>query len=114
MQVKRSIYRFEFLVCIVLIAGTASCWLISALVGKAVENHFVHRGQLIPLVTSVVIMKPAWMLFVPTPWLLFAVSAKCRDASLARGMIFTATAAFALILLATVAVLACVLPWLPL
>jgi hypothetical protein len=110
---KQRLLRFEFLAWTVFFAASAACWLVSSIVKISVEHYVIRRGRLVPLITTLVISKPAWMLFVSVPWLLYALSPKCREFSPKRGMIFSVTMALALVVLITVVALACILPWLP-
>ena len=110
---KQTLQRFEFLVWLVFCTATTSCWLVSSVVSKSIDGHFVRRGQLIPVITHLLIMKPAWMLFISIPWFLYAVSPKCREPLPGRGMLFTITVALVLVFMITAVVLACILPWLP-
>jgi hypothetical protein len=110
---KQRLLRFELLAWTVFFAATVGCWLVSSLVGRAVEDYFIKRGQLVPLITTLVISRPVWMLFVSAPWLLYASSPKCRDLVPRRATVFALTMALALVVLIILVVLACVLPWLP-
>jgi hypothetical protein len=91
------------------------CFLLWGLVSVEMKSLAdFHGDSALPLMTGVLLSRPAWLLFCPVPWIVWSlVLSFRREVTTATGFVFLGTAILAASLILFPVLIAAVLPWLP-